>query len=79
LAELIAKCSQEEERLRAEHKDFVNIISQDFNRNYDHGKSGGKSSCQKKGKGKKPYENLKKEVAKEVFLNKGPKCHHYND
>jgi hypothetical protein len=44
LAELIAKCSQEEERLRVEHKDFVNLISQDFYRNYGHGKSSGKSS-----------------------------------
>jgi hypothetical protein len=61
LTELIAKCSQEEERLMAEHKDFVNLVSQDFNKNHSHGKSGGKSSHQKKGKGKKPYENPKKE------------------
>jgi hypothetical protein len=76
---LIAKCSQEEEMLRAEHKDFVNLISQDFNRNHGHGKSGGKSSRQKKGKRNKPYENPKKEVAKEESSNKGPKCHHCND
>jgi hypothetical protein len=31
LTELIVKCSQEEERLRAEHEDFVNLISQGFN------------------------------------------------
>jgi hypothetical protein len=79
LVELIAKCSREEERLRAEHKDFVNRISQDFNRNHGHGKSGGKSSRQKKGKGKKPYENPKKESAKEESSNKGPKFHHCND
>jgi hypothetical protein len=62
LAELIAKCSQEEERLRAEHNDFVNLISQDFNRNHGHGKSSGKSSLQKKGIGKKPYEPPRKKV-----------------
>jgi hypothetical protein len=27
----------------------------------------------------KPYENPKKEDAKEEFSNKGPKCHHCND
>jgi hypothetical protein len=70
LLELIAKCSQEEETLRDEHKNFVNLISQDFNRNHGHGKSGGKPSHQKKGKGKKPYENPKKEVAKEESSNK---------
>jgi hypothetical protein len=51
----------------------VNLISQDFNKNYGHGKSGGKSSRQKKGKGKKPYEPPKKEGVKEEALNKGPK------
>jgi hypothetical protein len=76
---LIAKCSQEEEMLRAEHKDFVNLISQDFNRNYGHGKSSGKSSRQKKGKGKKSYEPLKKVGVKEESSNKGLKCHHCND
>jgi hypothetical protein len=79
LAELIAKCNQEVERLRAEHKDFMNLISHDFNRNHGHGKSGGKSSHQKKGKRKKPYEPTKKEGAKEESSNKGPKCHHCND
>jgi hypothetical protein len=64
LAELIAKCIQEEERLRAHHKDFVNLISQYFNRNHGHGKSSGKSSHQKKGNGKKPYENPKNKVLK---------------
>jgi hypothetical protein len=64
LTELIAKYKQEEERLRAEHKNFVNLISQDFNKNYGHGKSGGKSSRQKKGKGKKPYEPPRKKVLK---------------
>jgi hypothetical protein len=34
--ELTAKYCQEEERLSAEHKDFVNLISQDFNRNHGH-------------------------------------------
>jgi hypothetical protein len=79
LAELIVKCSQEEERLRVEHKDFVNLISQYFNRNHGHGKSDGKSSRQKKGMGKKSYEPPKKEGAKEEFSDKGPKCHHCND
>jgi hypothetical protein len=65
--------NKKEERLRAEHKNFVNLISQDFNKNYAHGKSGGKSSRQKKGKGKKPYEPPKKEGVKEEALNKGPK------
>jgi hypothetical protein len=79
LAELIAKCSQEEEMLRAEHKDFVNLVSQDFNKNYGHGKFSGKSSRQKKGKGKKSYVPSKKEGVKEEASNKGPKCHHCND
>jgi hypothetical protein len=79
LDELITKFSQKEERLRAEHKDFVNLISQDFNKNHGHGKSSGKFSRQNKGKGKKPYENPKKEVAKEVSSNKGSMCHHCND
>jgi hypothetical protein len=79
LAELIVKCSQEEERLRVEYKDFVNLISQYFNRNHGHGKSDGKSSRQKKGMGKKSYEPPKKEGAKEEFSDKGPKCHHCND
>jgi hypothetical protein len=79
LAKLIAKCSQDEKKLRAKHMDLVNLISQDFNKNHGHGKSGGKSSCQKKGKGKNTYENPKKEGAKEVSSNKGPKCHHCND
>jgi hypothetical protein len=39
-----------------DHKDFVNLIGQEFIRNHGHGKSGGKSSCQKKGKGKKPCD-----------------------
>jgi hypothetical protein len=78
LVELIEKYSQEEERLRVEHKDFVNLKSQDFNRNQGHSKSGGKSSPQKKGKGKKPYEPPKKEGIKEESSNKGPKCHHCN-
>jgi hypothetical protein len=79
LGELIVKCSQEEERLRAGHKDFVNLISQDFNKNHGHGNSSGKSSCQKKGKAKKPYENPNKEVAKEESSNKGPMYHYCND
>jgi hypothetical protein len=79
LTKLITKCSQEEERLRVEHIDFVNLISQEFNRNHGHGKSGGKSSHQKKENGKKPYENPKKEATKQESLNKDPKCHHCND
>jgi hypothetical protein len=63
----------------AEHKDFMNLISQDFNKNHGHDKSGRKSSRQKKGKEKKPYENPKKEGAKEESSNKGLKCHHCND
>jgi hypothetical protein len=58
--ELIAKCSQEEEMLRTEYKDYVNLISQDLKRSFSHGqssrKSGGKSSQFKKGMGKKPYD-----------------------
>jgi hypothetical protein len=65
--------------LRAEHKDFENLISRDFNRNHGHGNSSGMSSRQKKGKGKKPYEPSRKEGAKEESSNKGPKCHHCND
>jgi hypothetical protein len=79
LAELIAKCNQEEERLRAEYKDFVNLRSQYSNKNHGHGKSGGKSSRQKKGKMKKTYEPPKKEGVKEESSNKGTKCHHCND
>jgi hypothetical protein len=60
MAELIAKCSQEEERLRTKNKDYVNLISQDLKKKFSHGQSsgkfGGKSSQFKKGKGKKPYE-----------------------
>jgi hypothetical protein len=41
LAELIAKYNQEEERLRVEHRGFVNLISQYFNRNHGHDKSDG--------------------------------------
>jgi hypothetical protein len=59
-AELIAKCSQEEERLRTKNKDYVNLISLDLKRNFSHGQSSGNSrgkpSQFKKGKGKKPYE-----------------------
>jgi hypothetical protein len=65
-----------------DHKDFVNLIGQDFIRNHGHGKSGGKSSRKKKGKGKKPCEPPpppKKEGCKEESSNKGPKCHHCND
>jgi hypothetical protein len=57
---LITKYNQEEERLRTENKDYVNLISQDLKKNFSHGqssgKTGGKSSQIKKGKGKKPYE-----------------------
>jgi hypothetical protein len=69
LAELIAKCSQGEERLRAEHKDFVNLIRQDFNRNHDHDKSGGKSCRQKKGKGN----------PRKMVLNKSPQTRVLSD
>jgi hypothetical protein len=59
-AELIVKCSQEEERLRTENKDYVNLISQDLKKSFSYGqssgKSGGKSSQFKKGKGKEPYD-----------------------
>jgi hypothetical protein len=64
LDELIAKCSQEDERLRAEHKDFVNLISQEFNKNYGNGKSSGKSSRQKKGKGKNLMRTPRKKMLK---------------
>jgi hypothetical protein len=54
--ELIVKCSQEEERLRTENKDHVNLISQDLKKSFSYGqssgKSAGKSSQFKKGKGK---------------------------
>ena len=78
LAELIAKCSQEEERLRTENKDFVNLISQDLRKNHGFGKSGGKFTHNKKGKGKKPYEAPKKDAPKDGASNssKGPKCLH---
>jgi hypothetical protein len=53
--ELVAKCSQEEERLRADNKDYVNLISHYLKRSFTHGhsigKSRGKSSQFKKGKG----------------------------
>jgi hypothetical protein len=87
-AELIAKCSQEEERLRTRNKDYVNLISQDLKRNFSHsqssGNSRGKSSQFKKGKGKKPYEKRpndhpKKEAPKVEGVSekkKGPKCLH---
>jgi hypothetical protein len=86
--ELIAKYSQEEERLRTENKDYVNLIFQDLKKNFSHGqsskKSGGNSSQFKKGKGKKPYEKRhtdhhKKEAPKVDGVSekkKGPKCLH---
>jgi hypothetical protein len=91
MAELIAKCSQEEERLRIENKDYVNLISQDLKKSFSHGassgKSGGKSSQLKKGKGKKPYDKRpndhpKKEAPKVEGASekkKGPRCLHYKD
>jgi hypothetical protein len=90
-AELIAKCSQREEMLRIENKDYVNLISQDLKRNFNHGQSsgkpGGKSSQFKKGKGKKPYDkrfidHLKKEAHKVEGASekkKGPNCLHCMD
>jgi hypothetical protein len=90
-AELIAKCSQEEERLRTENKDYVNLISQDLKKIFSHGqsseKSGGKSSQFKKGKGKKSYEkrpndHLKKEAPKVEGASEkknGPKYLHCKD
>jgi hypothetical protein len=90
-AELIAKCSQEEERLRTANKDYVNLISQDLKKIFSHGqssgKSGGKSSQFKKGKGKKPYEKRpndhpKKEAPKVEGASKkkkGLKCLHCKD
>jgi hypothetical protein len=57
MTELIATCNQEEERLRAKNKDYVNLISQDLKRSFSHGqpsgKFEGKSSQFNKGKGKK--------------------------
>jgi hypothetical protein len=64
LAKFIAKYRQEEERLRAEHKDFVNLISQDFNRNHGHSKSRWKFSHQKKGKGKSVMRTPRKKLLK---------------
>jgi hypothetical protein len=90
-AELIAKCSQEEEMLRIENKDYVNLISQDLKKNFSHcqssGKSRGRSSQFKKGKGKKPYDKRsidhpKKEAPKVEGASekrKGPKCLHCMD
>jgi hypothetical protein len=89
--ELIAKSSQEQERLRTENKDYVNLISQDlkkfFSQGQSSGKSGGKSSQFKKGKGKKHYEkrpndHSKKEAPKVESASekkKGPKCLHCKD
>jgi hypothetical protein len=57
LAELIAKCIQEEESLMTENKIFVNLISRHLMKNHDHGKFCGKASHHKKGKGKKPYDS----------------------
>jgi hypothetical protein len=91
MAELIEKCSQDEERLRTENKDYVNLISQDLKRSFSHGQSsvkfGGKSSQFKKGKGKKPYDKrpndqLKKEAPKVDGASekkKGHKCLHCKD
>jgi hypothetical protein len=91
MAELIAKCIQEEERLRTENKDYVNLISQDLRKFFSHGqssgKSRGKSSQFKKGKGKKSYEkrhndHSKKEAPKVEGASKkkkGPKCFHCKD
>jgi hypothetical protein len=76
MSELIAKLSQEEERLTTENGgNLVNFIKGSSSR---HGKSGGKFSRQK-GKGKKPYDPTK-EASKEVATDekKGPKCHHCN-
>jgi hypothetical protein len=90
-SELIAKCSQEEERLRTENKDYVNLITHDLKKNFNHGQSSGKyegkSSQFKKGKGKKPYEkrpndHSKKEAPKIEGASekkKGPKCLHCKD
>jgi hypothetical protein len=61
-AELIAKCNQEEERLRGENKDFVNPISKDLRKTHGHGKSSWKASHHKKGKGKKPYDAPRKKL-----------------
>jgi hypothetical protein len=85
--ELIAKCSQEEEKLRVENKDCLNLISQDLKRCFSHGQSSGKSSQFKKGNGKKPYDKRpndhpKKEAPKVEGASetkKGPKCLHCKD
>jgi hypothetical protein len=89
--ELIAKCSQEEERVRAEIKDYVNLISQDLKRSFIHGhssgKSRGKSSQSKQGKGKKSYDkrpndHTKKEAPKVEGASekkKDLKCLHCKD
>jgi hypothetical protein len=86
LAELIAKCSQEEERLRTENKDYVNLISQGLKKIFSHGQSsgkfGGKSSLFKKGKRKKscekrPNNHPKKEAPKVEGASekkRGTKC-----
>jgi hypothetical protein len=89
--ELIAKCSQEEEILRIQNKDYVNLISKDLKRNFSHcqssGKSRGKFSQFKKGKGKKPYDKRfidhpMKEAPKVEGASekkKGSKCLHCMD
>jgi hypothetical protein len=86
MAVLIAKCSQEEERLRAENKDNVNLISQYLKTSFTHGqsirKSGGKSSQFKKGKWGKRYDHPKKEAPKVEGASekkKGLKCLHCKD
>jgi hypothetical protein len=88
MTKLIVKCNQEEERLRAENKDYVNLISQDIKRSFSHGqtsrKSGGRSAQFKKGKGtktydKRPNDHPKKEDPKVEGASekkKGLKCLH---
>jgi hypothetical protein len=91
MVEVIAKCSKEEERLWTENKDYVNLISQGLKRSFSYGqssgKSGGKSSKFKKGKGMKPYDkgpndHPKKEAPKFECASekkKGSKCLHCKD
>jgi hypothetical protein len=67
MTELIAKLSQEEERLKTENsKNIVNFIKGSIS---GHGKSGGKISRQK-GKVTKPYEPQKKLLKKMSLMKR---------
>jgi hypothetical protein len=53
---LLQCAAKRDKGLRAENKDFVNLISQDMSKNLGQAKSNGKSSHHRKGKRKKPND-----------------------